>query len=33
MVVVAMVGYWDIECGSGGDGFCKGGYLIVVGVL
>ena len=27
-----MVGYcWHCECG--GDGFCKGGYFIVVGVL
>ena len=27
-----MVGYcWRCECG--GDGFCKGGYFIVVGVL
>ena len=21
------------ECGDGGDGFCKGGYLFVLGVL
>ena len=34
MVVVAVVGYcWRCECGGDGDGFCKGGYFIVVGVL
>ena len=24
---------WSSECDDGGDGFCKGGYLFVLGVL
>ena len=34
--MVAVVMYcWRCECGGGGDGFCKGGYFMVVlvGVL
>ena len=33
-MVVAVVGYcWRCECGGVGDGFCKGGYFIVIGEL